>query len=86
MTTLNTAPRYAVPTARRGPPTFPTRLGRLFNRWVAAMIAHRERQAALAALRYLSDRDLRDIGVYRCEIDGALAEKVLARLPIRQAR
>ena len=30
---------------------------------------YRQMQADLAALRSMSDRDLKDIGVYRCDID-----------------
>jgi uncharacterized protein YjiS (DUF1127 family) len=70
MTMLNTIPHYAAPGIRRGAAVALARLGRLANRWIAAFIAHRERQANLFALRYLSDRDLKDIGVYRCEIGG----------------
>jgi uncharacterized protein YjiS (DUF1127 family) len=38
--------------------------------WVAAMIARRERLAAAAALRRMTDRELADVGLYRGEIDG----------------
>ena len=48
------------------------RLRRLVNAWVAAMIAHRERQAALYALRHLDDRALKDLGVYGCQTDDTL--------------
>lgn len=89
MTMLNTAPRYPAPAVRRGAAVFLARLGRFVNRCIAAVIAHRERQASLAVLRHLSDRDLKDIGIYRCEIDGALAERAEARQrmqPSQQAR
>jgi uncharacterized protein YjiS (DUF1127 family) len=33
--------------------------------WVVAMLARRERQAALYALRCLNDHELKDIGLYR---------------------
>ena len=33
--------------------------------WVAATLARRERQAWAWALQYMSDRELKDIGVYR---------------------
>lgn len=33
--------------------------------WVASMLAYRERQAALYALRHLSDREVKDMGLYR---------------------
>ena len=41
------------------------RLRRLINAWAAAAIARHERRAALAALRQLDDRELKDIGIYR---------------------
>ena len=85
MTMLNTAPRYAAPTIRRGAAFFLARLGRLVNRWIAALIAHRERQASLVALRYLSDRDLKDIGINRCDIGDALADRAKARLGMQQS-
>jgi uncharacterized protein YjiS (DUF1127 family) len=48
------------------------RLKRLANQWVAAAIAYRERQAALYALRGLNDRELKDIGLYRGDLDRTL--------------
>ena len=56
------------------------RLARLINGWVAAVIAERERQANLVVLRSLSDRELRDIGLNRCEIGPGLAEAAKTRL------
>jgi uncharacterized protein YjiS (DUF1127 family) len=50
------------------------RLGRQVNRWIAAAIARRERQAALAALRHFNDRELQDIGIRRYQIGDALAD------------
>jgi uncharacterized protein YjiS (DUF1127 family) len=81
MTMLNNTSTY-VATAqgvRRGAAIFLARLGRLINRWIAAMIARREREAALAMLRHLSDRDLKDIGICRGDIGDALAERAEAR-------
>lgn len=49
-------------------------LFRLINEWIAAIIAQREHQAALAALRILDDRQLRDMGLDRGQIGPALAE------------
>jgi hypothetical protein len=40
------------------------RLRRLVNAYVAAIIAHRERQATLYALRRAGDRMRKDVGVY----------------------
>jgi|SRR6516162_2773997 uncharacterized protein YjiS (DUF1127 family) len=49
-------------------------LFRLINEWIAAIIAQREHQAALAALRILDDRQLRDMGLDRGQIGSALAD------------
>ena len=40
----------------------------LFDDWVVAVLAHRERQATIVALRRLNDRELNDIGLYRDDI------------------
>ena len=86
MTMLNTTPNYAAPAIRRGVAVSLARLGRLINRWIAAFIAHRERQANLVALRHLTDRELKDIGIYRCEIGDALAERARARQRMRPSQ
>lgn len=52
---------------------------RLINRWVAAVIAHRERQAAMATLSYLSDRELKDMGLYRGQIYETLKQSAHAQ-------
>ena len=44
------------------------------NRLIAAIIAERERQANLAVLRALSDRELRDMGLMRSQIGADLAQ------------
>ena len=44
------------------------------NRLTAAIIAERERQANLAVLRALSDRELRDMGLVRSQIGVGLAQ------------
>ena len=45
------------------------RLGRRMKRavdaWVASVLARRERQAAIYAVHHLSDRELKDMGLYR---------------------
>ena len=46
----------------------------LINRWVAAFLARREYQANVAVLHNLSDRELRDMGLYRGQIGTALEE------------
>jgi len=71
MTMLNTTTRYAAPAIRRGVAVFLARLGRFVGR----VIAHRQLQANLVALRHLCDRDLKDIGICRCEIGDALDER-----------
>jgi uncharacterized protein YjiS (DUF1127 family) len=88
MTMLNNTSPYAVtaPRIRRGAAIFLARLGSLINRWIAALIAHRERQAALVALRHLSDRDLKDIGISRGEIGDALAEAARERLRMQNSQ
>jgi uncharacterized protein YjiS (DUF1127 family) len=52
---------------------------RVINNFVAAIIAHRERQANLTILRSLSDRELWDMGLTRCQIAGGLAEAAKER-------
>jgi uncharacterized protein YjiS (DUF1127 family) len=81
MTMLNNTSPYAVtaPGIRRGATIFFARLSRHINRWIAAVIAHRERQATLVVLRHLSDRDLKDIGISRSDIGDALAERARER-------
>ena len=86
MTMLNTTPRYAAPPIRRGVAVFLARLGRLVNRLIAAAIAHRERQANLVVLRHFSDRDLKDIGIYRCEVGDTLEERAQARQRIQRTQ
>jgi uncharacterized protein YjiS (DUF1127 family) len=70
MTMLNNTSPYAAtaPGIRRGATIFFARLSRHINRWIAAVIAHRERQATLVVLRHLSDRDLKDIGISRSDM------------------
>jgi uncharacterized protein YjiS (DUF1127 family) len=81
MTMLGNASSYSqTPTAvRRALASCVTRLARLINAWVAAVIAHREYQANLVIPRSLSDRELRDIGLERGQIGDGLAEAAKAR-------
>lgn len=65
---------------RSGILRFLASFGRLVNGWVAAAIDRRERQAAMVALRHLDDRELKDIGIYRCQIDTVIAEAAQARM------
>jgi len=70
--------RPAAPTIRR-------RLTVLLNRWVAAMIAHREREVARFALGQLNDRELKDIGIHRSQIDDGLAEIARGRARLQRS-
>ena len=70
---------------RPGAPTIRRRLTVLLNRWVAAMIAHREREAARFALGHLNDRALKDIGIYRSQIDDGLAEIARRRARLQRS-
>ena len=81
MTLLISTPRFHAATAiRRRLFVFLGQLGRLVDDWVALIIADFERRAQIAALRHLSDRQLKDIGLYRGQIEGALAEASRDRL------
>ncbi len=64
----------AAPSSFRGSlRAFGRSVSRAVNNVIAAIIAQRERQAQLTVLRRLSDRDLRDIGLSRSDIDASLA-------------
>ena len=84
MTMLSNIPRYPPATARNRSSVggFLVWLGRLADRLVAVAIAGHERQAELVALRQFRDRELKDIGICRGEIDYGLDEaaKTRARL------
>jgi len=60
------------------------RLRRLINRFLAAVIARHERHAAREALRKLDDRHLKDIGMYRAQIDGSLEDLAQTRARMQQ--
>jgi uncharacterized protein YjiS (DUF1127 family) len=81
MTLLNHSTGYtpASGTARRTAAYFLTRAGRLINRFVAALIEQRARQASLVLLRSFDDRQLHDIGLDRCTIECGLAEAAKLR-------
>jgi uncharacterized protein YjiS (DUF1127 family) len=44
----------------------------VLKRWWMAYLTWRLEQAAIAQLEALNDRELKDIGVRRCEIEGAV--------------
>jgi uncharacterized protein YjiS (DUF1127 family) len=77
---MNTPSPATTPAIWKGGIRLLVRIRRRVNNWVAAALAHRERQAALVALRHLNDRELKDIGLYRCQIDDAIAAAAQARL------
>jgi uncharacterized protein YjiS (DUF1127 family) len=55
------------------------RFRRLLNRLAAAAIARYERHAAQVVLRHLNDRELKDIGLYRYQIDDGLDDAARTR-------
>jgi len=88
MTMLNNTSSYSVtPVAfRRSARFFIVRLARLLNGWVANAIAQRERRAQQMVLGRLSDRELRDLGLYRCQIGEGLAEAAKDRARFQSSR
>jgi uncharacterized protein YjiS (DUF1127 family) len=88
MTMLNNTSSSSVTPAafRRSVRFFVIRLARLLNGWVAAAIAERERHAQLTVLRALSDRDLKDVGLNRCQIGEGLAEAAKERSRCQPSR
>jgi hypothetical protein len=69
------------------PPVPRTRLKRLFNGWMAAAIAYRERQAAWLALHHAGNRSLNNKRIYRGPIDDALerAARLRKRRRLKQS-
>jgi len=69
--------------------TIPTRpsLGHRLRVWAAQALAAHQRRRDVARMRAelagLSDLDLRDLGLHRCEIDAVVAE---AQMPVEQRR
>jgi uncharacterized protein YjiS (DUF1127 family) len=62
------------------------RLRRVVNTWVAEALAYRERQAALHALLQYDDRELRDIGLYRGQIEQVIRDASHRRMRRRPWR
>ena len=85
MTMLNNTSSYSPVAFRRSLRYFILRFGRFVNGLVAAMIAERERQAQINVLRRFSDRELKDIGLNRSEIDYGLAEAAKYRSRCQQS-
>jgi uncharacterized protein YjiS (DUF1127 family) len=86
MTMLNTTPSDTLTYFRRRIDIRLARIGRLINRWIAAAIARRERQAALYVLHRFSDRELKDIGLCRGDLGDGLAEAGKYRLQSWRSR
>ena len=75
MTLLNSSSNYSDPPyAREIIRSVAEWLFGLVNRWVAQIVAQREYHATLTVLRRLSDRDLKDVGIYRSQIDAAMED------------
>ena len=75
MTLLNSsAGYYGTARVRKSLRSIGRRFLNLVNGWVAAFIARCEYQATLTVLRRLSDRELRDMGLYRNQIGPALKD------------
>src|SRR5215813_168451 len=81
MTLLNHTTGYspASGTVRTAIGYFLSRAGYLINRFVAALIEQRARQASLVLLRSFDDRQLRDIGLDRGTLEGGFAEAAKLR-------
>jgi uncharacterized protein YjiS (DUF1127 family) len=86
MTMLSNIPPHPLATSRNRSSVgcFLAWLGRLVDRLVAAAIARHERQAQLVALRQFSDRELKDIGICRGEIDYGLEEAATTRARLQR--
>jgi uncharacterized protein YjiS (DUF1127 family) len=69
----------ASPRNRSSVGSFLVWIGRLVDRLVVAAMVRHERQAQRAALRLFSDRELKDIGICRGEIDYGLDEAARTR-------
>ena len=59
--------------------------GHMINGYIAKLIAQREQQANLVILRYLADRELRDMGLNRSQIGEGLAEAAKDRSALQEA-
>ena len=69
MSTVSTAPASSEAFTENSWTTGPAAV---LKRWWVAYLAWRLQQTAIAQLKALSDRDLKDIGVRRCEIESAV--------------
>ena len=69
MSTISTTPASSGAFARN---SFTTRPAAVLKGWWMAYLTWRLEQAAIAQLQALSDLELKDIGLRRCEIEGAV--------------
>jgi uncharacterized protein YjiS (DUF1127 family) len=74
MTLLPTVTYVPAPSLQRRAVALLAGVLRAANSWLATMRAHRERQAALQALQAFSDYQLKDIGLYRGQLDYVVHE------------
>ncbi|MGH6643333.1 MAG: hypothetical protein ACRED3_11620 [Bradyrhizobium sp.] len=63
-----------------------SRLAHLVNRWIATVIAHRKHQANLFVLGQFTDKELKDIGLYRNQVGEGLAEAAKDRSALQEFR
>ena len=84
MTMLTTIPSSATRPFAWRTAVLLARLRRLTNRFFAAVIARHERHAKREALRRLDDRQLRDIGMSRTQIESSLEELAEMRARMQQ--
>jgi uncharacterized protein YjiS (DUF1127 family) len=88
MTMLNTVRPNATPAPaiRRTASYLLELIGGLLDRWISAVIEQRARQADIAVLRRLSDRELKDIGLTRGDLSEGLAEAARRRTEVQRSR
>jgi uncharacterized protein YjiS (DUF1127 family) len=84
MTLLTTVPTSAARPWAWRTARFLARSRRLAARFLAAVIARHERNAARIALHRLDDRHLKDIAMTRSEIDARLEELAQMRARMQQ--
>ena len=73
MSTISSAPAAAQGTAGH---SWASGLAATLKRWWVAYITWRLEQAAIAVLYSMSDRELRDIGLTRCDIPRAVTSEM----------
>jgi uncharacterized protein YjiS (DUF1127 family) len=84
MTMLSTIPTSTTRPFAWRPALWPAHLRRLINRFIASVIARHERHAARVALHRLDDRELKDFGICRAQIDSNLEDLAQTRARMQQ--